>query len=366
MKWKLPPQVHGYTNRHDNPVFYLRRPGMPKIRLYGFPGSPEFMAAYEAAKAGHWDKPEIGASKTIAGTVNAALVSYYQSTAFTVGLAKSSQRMRRAILERFRQEHGDKRIALMGKTHLQIILNKKSPAASRNWKKALRGLIDHCLSLNMVTVDPLAGIKLTKMKSDGHHTWSGEEVLQFEARHPVGSTARLALVLLLQTGHARADVVRMGRQHVRGGVLSMRRQKTGVQFDIPVLPVLKAEIDHLPKSEQLAFLTTEKGKPFSAAGFGNKFREWCDEANLHHCSAHGLRKAAAARHALNGATAPELMAWFGWKSIGEAQRYIEEANRVRLAQSAGAKIIAGTSVGSPADPVSQNNAQPIENTGGGK
>jgi hypothetical protein len=35
----------------------------------------------------------------------------------------------------------------------------------------------------------------------------------------------------------------------------------------------------------------------------------------------------AVRHALNGATAPELMAWFGWKTIGEAQRYIEEANR---------------------------------------
>jgi hypothetical protein len=33
------------------------------------------------------------------------------------------------------------------------------------------------------------------------------------------------------------------------------------------------------------------------------------------------------------------MAWFGWKSIGEAQRYIEEANRIKLAESAGAKMI---------------------------
>jgi hypothetical protein len=49
---------------------------------------------------------------------------------------------------------------------------------------------------------------------------------------------------------------------------------------------------------------------------------------------------------MNGATAPELMAWFGWKSISEAQRYIEEANRIKFAQSAGAKIIRGTEVGS--------------------
>ena len=39
----------------------------------------------------------------------------------------------------------------------------------------------------------------------------------------------------------------------------------------------------------------------------------------------------------------------------EAQRYIEEANPVRLAENAGAKIISGTAAGSPPDPVSQNN-----------
>jgi hypothetical protein len=32
------------------------------------------------------------------------------------------------------------------------------------------------------------------------------------------------------------------------------------------------------------------------------------------------------------------MAWHGWKTIGEAQRYVEEANRIRLAESAGAKM----------------------------
>ena len=105
-----------------------------------------------------------------------------------------------------------------------------------------------------------------------------------------------------------------------------------------------AELTHAP-ADQLAYLMTEQGKPFKAAGFGNWFRDRCDEAGLKHCAAHGLRKAAAVRHALNGATAPELMAWFGWKTIGEAQRYIEEANRIKLAESAGAKM--GTRVGSP-------------------
>jgi integrase len=304
------------------------------------------MEARERALNAEWVQPELGASRTVAGTVNAALVSYYQSSAFTSSLAKSTQGSRRAILELFRADHGDKRIALMHRTALQNILNGKTPIVARNWRKALRGFIDHCFSLDMIKVDPLAGIKLAKMKkSSGHHTWTEEEVAQYEARHAPGTKARLALVLLIQTGHARSDVVRMGRQHIKSGKLSMRRQKTQVAFDIPVLPDLLAELELHPKTEQLAFLTTGYGKPFAAAGFGNWFRERCNEAGLPHCSAHGLRKAAAVRHALNGATAPELMAWFGWKTIGEAQRYIEEANRIQLAESAGAKIISGTGIG---------------------
>lgn len=41
------------------------------------------------------------------------------------------------------------------------------------------------------------------------------------------------------------------------------------------------------------------------------------------------------------------MAWFGWKTIGEAQRYVEEANRIRLAESAGEKVRTGTGIGKP-------------------
>jgi hypothetical protein len=66
----------------------------------------------------------------------------------------------------------------------------------------------------------------------------------------------------------------------------MRRQKTGVQFDIPILPELLAEIAlHPMAGGQLASLVTEQGRPFTAAGLGGKFREWCNAAGLKHCSA---------------------------------------------------------------------------------
>ncbi len=131
---KMPKFTHGYIDQHGRHRFYLRRAGHKKIPLPGLPWSPEFMAAREAALKGEWSKPEIGANRTVAGTVNAAIVSYYQTSAFTNGLAEATQKTRRAILERFREEHGDKRIALMHKKALQTILDKKSPAAALGWR----------------------------------------------------------------------------------------------------------------------------------------------------------------------------------------------------------------------------------------
>jgi hypothetical protein len=93
----------------------------------------------------------------------------------------------------------------------------------------------------------------------GFRTWSEEDISKYRSYHAPGTRPRLALELLLQTGHARADVVRMGRQHVKSGKLSMRRQKTDVQFDIPLLPDLVKELELHPRSEQLAFLTTTYG-----------------------------------------------------------------------------------------------------------
>jgi integrase len=202
----------------------------------------------------------------------------------------------------------------------------------------MRRFIDYCLSKRLMSVDPLISVKMTRMKNTGgFRTVEESEIAAYESRHPRGSKARLAFELLLQTGAARCDIVRMGWQHVKNGTLSMRRQKTGVQFDIPLLPSLVAELELHPKN-QLTFLMTEWGKPFTAAGFGNWFRDRCDEAGLPQCAAHGLRKAAAVRRAINGATAPELMAWFGWKTLAEAQRYCETANRIKLAEAAAVKM----------------------------
>ena len=142
--------------------------------------------------------------------------------------------------------------------------------------------------------------------------------------------------------------MRVGPQHVKDGELSFHRKKTNVAFTIPVLPPLKAAIDAMPKSERhLTFLVTELGRPFTANGFGNWFRDRCDEAKLPRkdaetgkprCTPHGLRKSAATRFADRGTTVTELMSWFGWRTPAEAIRYVEAADRLRAAKAAAAKL----------------------------
>ncbi len=61
-------------------------------------------------------------------------------------------------------------------------------------------------------------------------------------------------------------------------------------------------------------------------------------ASLNQCSAHGLRKAAAARLAELGCTDHEIMAFGGWKTMKEVQRYTSAARQKILADNAVRKV----------------------------
>ena len=168
---------------------------------------------------------------------------------------------------------------------------------------------------------------------------------QFEQRHLVGTKARLALVLLLFLGVRRGDVVTLGRQHVKDGWLRMVPRKTRHRrlenSEKPILPPLADIIARGPTGD-LTFLVTKFGKPFTAAGFGNWFRDRCDEAALPQCSAHGLRKAGATIAAENGATDRQLMALYDWASEKQANTYTASANRKRLAGDAAKYLVSGS------------------------
>src|SRR5262245_47335413 len=216
-----PPKfVQGFIDRHGRPRFYFRRPGFKRVPLPGLPWSPGFMQAYEEALAGQ--PAQIGSAR--AGTIRALAVSFYNSHAFR-SLKPSSQAIYRRIIDAFCREHGDKRAADLRREHVTKLMAARKPGSANGLHKVLRAMMRHAVETGLRADDPTRDVKLITVKTDGFHSWTDSEIDQFEARHEVGSRARLALALLLYTGQRRSDVVRIGRQHIHAGVLQVRQVK---------------------------------------------------------------------------------------------------------------------------------------------
>ena len=75
--------------------------------------------------------------------------------------------------------------------------------------KALRRVFAHAIDNDLADRNPAKDVPYIKTGSQGFHSWTIEEVRQYEEHHPKGSKGRLALGLLLFTGQRRADVVRL-------------------------------------------------------------------------------------------------------------------------------------------------------------
>jgi integrase len=321
--------------------YYLRRRGFPRVRLPGLPWSPSFMAAYEAALAG--PRTAIGAGRIKPGSVAAVVAEYFDSQKFFTSKSAGTQRMRRGILERFRTAYGERPFALLPPEWIEALLDAKPPHAARSWLVTLRSLCQFALKRGLLRADPTASIKLASIKGDGFHTWTEDEIGQFEAHHHIGTKPRLALALLLYTAQRRSDVVKMGRQHIKDGVLTVKQQKTGKPLAIPVHSDLQVVLDATP-SEHLTFLVTATGKPYGGNAFSEQFRKWCDAAGLpQRCKPHGLRKAACRRLAEAGCSGNEIMAISGHVTMKELVRYTAAADQARLARNAMVRTMAAGS-----------------------
>jgi integrase len=335
--------VNAIRDRYGKVRYYLRRRGFKNVRLPGLPGSAEFMEAYSAALVSDAARL-VAARRSKPGSVAAAVAGYLASAHFA-GLAEGTRRERRHILEAFRAAHGDKGIASLQRAHVERMVEAKAatPGAALNFLATLRGLMRFATTVGLRADDPTVGVRCPPRRSAGIYPWTEDDIARFEAAHPVGSRERLALALLLHTAQRRSDVIRMGRQHVRNGLVEVRQQKTGTALAIPVHPALQTVLDGTPL-DQMTFLVTRSGKPFSPLGFTSWFKRACHNAGLPKAaSAHGLRKAAARRLAEAGCTTPEIAAITGHATLREVQRYIAGADQLRMARAAMRKVAEGGS-----------------------
>lgn len=340
--------------RHDNVTLYLdrhgklrarfRKTGLPEYHFKALPDAPGFDEELKIAQAGRVevDPPR----KVIPRSISDGLIKYYPSGNFKRG-SMADQKRRRGILEGFRNDYGDDLVADFEFQHIEAILLAKAeksvddrgrtvggPVAATNLKKQLNRFFKYMKKIKWATHNPLEDVEHPgRAKVAGFHTWTESEIARYKARHPVGTKARLALEIILWTWQRRGDARLFGPKHIVRGKINFTASKNKANLWLPIPSDLSRAIDAMPSVGIQTYLVTEYGKPFTAEGFGNWFRKRCDEAGLPHCSAHGLRKAAATRAAQSEATQQGLKAVGGWRGDEEVTTYTAAVEQEALAES---------------------------------
>jgi integrase len=360
MPRKIPPGCIEDKDRYGKFRYYFRPKIGRKTRLPGLPWTTEFMDAYEQAK--NHTPAAITKHGIKEGSWRWLCVSYMRDSADYKRLDPKTKHVRKLILESTFLEpitpesnlkFADMPVSKMTIDAVEVLRDRKIdfPEAANSRVKAIRQVFKFGLKKHkdVVKANPARDVEYFKGDGVGYHTWTIEEVLQYRQRHPPGTVAFLFLALIMFTGQRRSDVIRFGRQMVHDRPAVIRngevlfpagkwieftqfkgRNRKPKRMALPWLPALQAVVADSPCGD-LTFLINELGRAFTDAGIGNKMRDWCDQANLHHCSAHGLRKAGATLAAETGATTKMLQAIFGWDTAKEAERYTKAADQKLLA-----------------------------------
>lgn len=333
-----PPHLHLEKTYRGKRVWYVRIGKGPRTRIKAEYGTPEFDAEYQTAIRG--ERP---AAKTAgrAGSLQWLIERYRETPAWT-SFSMATRRQRENILRQVIKTAGQEPFRSVTEATIAAGRDRrgKTPFQARHFLDTMRGLFEWAREAQFVKLNPASAIKYPLLKSgEGFPVWTEEDVTAYEARWPLGTRQRVWIAVLLYTGLRRGDAVRLGRQHTRDGVASIKTQKScgKIEVTIPLLPPLTEALRAGPAGE-LAFICGSNGKPMTKESFGNAFSDACRAAGVRK-SAHGLRKIGATRAANNGATVPQLNAIFGWTGGKMASLYTQSADRVRLAREAIGKLV---------------------------
>jgi integrase len=278
----------------------------------------------------------------VAGSVEDLVIRYLKSGDFAGEAKAVTLSKNRAIIEKFRVRYADLPVRQMTFEALDKIITAarvKKPNgtggnfAAQKLRKELKRLLHYAVKLGWLQTNPMEFVNAISVTSEGFHTWTEDEIRQYQNHWIEGSKQRAVMEMMLWTAKRVGDIARIGPQHVTNGYLVTRDQKTGKQNALFVSPQLRRALSSL-ESENLCYIVTSFGKPYSQKGLSQSFSQWCTDAGLKHCSAHGLRKAMARRLAENGATNSEMKAITQHSSDAELAVYTNKANQVSLGQKA--------------------------------
>ena len=327
--------VNEYIDRTGKVRRYFRRRGKQIGALPGQPGSAEFMAAYAAYMA---EKPAAAKHVLHEDSLAKLIVDFYGDRMFT-DRKPSTRQLYRYALEPIAKEHGHRSVTTLTADKAEKIVNDigaKRPGMGNLTRAVLRRVFKLAVKLKHRPDNPMLAVEAFKVGE--HHTWTDAELRQFESKWRLGTRQRLAYALLLYTGQRVGDVAKMKRADIAGGLIHVEQQKTDVELWVPIHPDLQRALKAFP-AQGLTLIGDASGRPIKRAALSALMRAAIKAASLpRRCVSHGLRKAAMRRLAEAGATASQIAAISGHKTLKEVERYTKAADQKKMARAAMGKV----------------------------
>lgn len=339
------PGASPYKDRHGRPRWRYRAGGVSRS-LPQAPGHPDFEAHYQAAIAGlpAPRRAQVHRLPTAAHprSLRAAFRLVRENAPEWPTWSDAYRGQLVSVAERFFADelvegeplrYGDMPIDQLKRRHVKAILARYSdtPHAARHIFKLLRKLIGAALDEEWIEYDPTFRMRYSP-KYKGWRAWTAEECAAFEARWPIGSTPRLVYTIALLTGARRGDITRLLWSDLDAQGIDFTVGKTSRGQWLPILEALRAALDAAPRTGKTV-LMTQYGKPFSGKALGMRMQRWSHAAAIGPgTTIHGLRKTLGKLLAENGATAHQIKAILGHRTLAQAQLYTDEAEQKRMAR----------------------------------
>lgn len=314
-------------------------------RLPDLPESdPRFLEAYLKAERQQGSPQRPGKARV--GTLKALWHDYLRSAAFKA-LSPAYARLQWRDGDKLIEIGGHVPYATIQTKHIRADLAALAPHAATKRLKTWRAVMRYALAAGLIDSDPTQGIARPKApKAQSYPPWTPDEIENFRAHWPIGTAQRLAFELLHWTGARMSDMVRLGDGMVDSeGWLCFCQRKTGDEVAIPLrrdVPPI-ADPDDLAQLHQammamprhMTYLTTSTGKSRSEKSASQWFAKAAREAGIEGKSGHGLRTTRAVKLSEAGATAHQIGAWTGHRSLAEIAHYTQRADRRRILSGTG-------------------------------
>jgi len=286
--------------------WYAWKGGPP---LSGEPGTPEFIASYNAAVAQKIAPPT--------GVLLALLFRFQESAEFQFGISLRTRRDYVKQIKRIERDFGDFPIkALDDPRAVDIFLKWRDQLAQTSLRQAdyvygtLARIFSWAVKRRLIKTNPCAeggklyhGTRVDKI-------WDDEQVARFLRTAP--PYLRLAMLLAINTGQRQGDLLHLPWSAYDGSVIKVRQRKTGAYVPIPVADELKAALDTAPKQSPI-MLTNSGGKPWSESGFQGAWGKAMMRAGIQGLTFHDLRGTAVVTLARAGCNEVEIYSITGHK-----------------------------------------------------